>query len=163
MFGAGTSLRAIDNHAFATIIELGFAGLGVHLRLSLHKLSSSWERLLLLGQLLNDFGEIDDLLGLYFLGWQLVFRSEESFSSLTELGESVIYHFLLTIYICISHSVKLVNSLLRYPFIVMLLLFSQVTQISIHLGKSGRFLVYFLIGGLTFAEDAEAAIHSIAD
>ena len=69
MFGTLTSLRAIDNHAFAAIIELGFACLGVHLRLGLHKLSSSWEWLLLLSQLLNDFGEIDDLLGLYFLGW----------------------------------------------------------------------------------------------
>lgn len=58
---------------------------------------------------------------------------------------------------------ELIDSLLRHPFIEVLLLSPQVAQIMVDFRKRCGFFVDLLIGGFTFGEDAEAFVHAIRD
>ena len=58
---------------------------------------------------------------------------------------------------------ELINPLLGNSFVEMLLLGTQVAEVGVDFSKCGRLLVDFLVRGLALAEDAEGAVHTIAD
>ncbi len=129
----------------------------------LHHLGSTREWLLFLSQLLYDFSEFNNFARMLLLvDCRFLIVAQESLSCSLQLRESVVDHLLRPVNIDSAELAVLIDSLLRYPLIVMSLLGPQVAKIDIDFGKCGGLLVDLLVGGFTLRENAEVTVHSVA-
>jgi len=86
------------------------------------KLRPSRERFLFLCKLFNYLREVDNLISLDFLRWQLMLLSKECLSGLAQLRESIVHHLLLAIDVGVADLVELIDTFLGNSLVVMLLL-----------------------------------------
>jgi hypothetical protein len=86
------------------------------------KLRSRRERFFFLRELLNYLREVDNLISLDFLRWQLMLLSKECLAGLAQLRESIVHHLLFAIDVSIAHLVELIDAFLGNSLVVMLLL-----------------------------------------
>ena len=135
-----------------------------HATWPLHRLHlcASRERLLLLGQFLNDFRELDNFFCLLCLFWKPCLLTQECFSRSTQLREPIIDHLFVAVNIGDPDFLILVDALLRDPLVKVLLLGAQVTKIDVDLGEGRALLVHLLVGCFALAEDSEGSVVPVA-
>ena len=113
-------------------------------------------------KLLDDFRELDNLVGLLSLWRQFILFTKECFSGSAQLWEPIIDHLFVSVYVGNPDLLVLIDSLLGHSLVEVLLLGAQVAEVDVDLGESCALLVHFLIGSDTLAEDAEVAVVPVA-